>query len=194
MTTPHAHRAGVATAQGLAGQIRMGDQFPLLDHGGVVLSMWPDRASMDTDILTLNQRQDITVRLFSGALIADLSLHDNLTLEAALYDGSLPRHLVPEIDSLFDNAGCPVDWPAWASLFPDTATAEAVMQAKVGRALMADPDVLIIDAAEWDDSLLDVQRFSSSFTRQYPWRTLVWATHDMTRAGNLRAALKELLS
>lgn len=65
------------------------------------------------------------------------------------------------------------------------------MQAKIGRALMADPDVLVMDAAQWDDALLGAQVFSRSFARQYPWRTLVWATHDVTRADNLRDALKE---
>lgn len=174
-----------------ARQVYAGDQTLSVDHGGVLVATWPDGASMASGIEALDQRLDITVRLVSGTLIADLCLQDNLTLEAALCDGSLPRHLIPEIDSLFASAGCPVDWPAWASMFPDTAAADAVMQAKIGRALMADPDVLVIDAAQWDDALLGAQAFSRSFARQYPWRTLVWATHDVNRADSLRDALKE---
>lgn len=181
----------IAALHGPVVQVRLGQQLLSLDHGGVRVAMWPDRASMHSGIQTLDQRLDITVRMVGGTLIADLNLQDNLTLEAALDDGSLPRHLIPEIDSLFVNAGCPVDWPAWGGMFPDTATADAVMQAKVGRALMADPDVLVIDAAQWDDALLDVLRFSRSFTQQYPWRTLVWATHDTDRASTLRDALQE---
>lgn len=145
---------------------------------------------MLSSIQGLGQRLDITIRLVSGALIADLSLQDNLTLEAALFDGSLPRHLIPEIDSLFDKAACPVDRSAWANVFPDTATPNEVMQAKVGRALMADPDVLVIDAKQWDETLLSAQRLSESFALQFPWRTLVWATHEVNRASSLRAALK----
>lgn len=162
-----------------------------LDHGGVLVAVWVDEAFMVSDIQALGHRTDITVRLVSGALIADLTLKENLTLEAALCDGSLPRHLIPEIDSLFDNAACPVDWPAWVSMFPDTATPDAMMHAKVGRALMADPDVLVIDAAQWNDALISFQRFSRSFALQYPWRTLVWATCDLNQASSLRAALKE---
>lgn len=169
----------------------MGSETVCLDHGGVVVAVWADEESMLSDIRELDLRLGITVRLVSGALISDLCLQDNLTLEAALHDGSLPRHLLPEIDILFGNAGCPVNWPVWTSLFPDTAPTDAVMQARVGRALMADPDVLVIDAAQWDDTLLGAERFSQSFIRQYPWRTLVWATNDMNRASRLRAALKE---
>ncbi|MES2281784.1 MAG: hypothetical protein V4542_10270 [Pseudomonadota bacterium] len=190
MTMP-SPASGIAPAPMLSGQVRLGAETFCLDHGGVVVAVWADEECMASGIQALDQRLDITVRLVSGTLIADLSLQDNLTLEAALYDGSLPRHLMPEIDSLFGDAGRPVDWPIWSSVFPDTAPAEALMQAKVGRALMADPDVLIIDAAQWDDALMDAQRFSQSFARQYPWRTLVWATHDMNRAGSLRDALKE---
>jgi hypothetical protein len=169
----------------------MGGQSLRLDRGGVLVAMWSDEASMASDIRTLSQRSDIIVRLVSGALIADLSLQENLTLEAALCDGSLRRHLLPEIDTLFANSGCPVDWPIWTSTFTDTATAIAMMQAKVGRAWMADPDVLIIDAAQWDDTLIDAQRFSRSFTQQNPWRTLVWATQDKHRASALCEVLKE---
>ena len=191
MTGPHLHGANVAAVPGCASQVSLGQQSLSLDHGGVLVAVWPDAESMVSDIETVGQRPDITIRLVGGALIADLNLYDNLTLEAALGDGSLPRHLIPEMDSLLTSAGCPVDWAAWESMFPDTATADAVMQAKVGRALMADPDVLVIDAAEWDDALLSAQRFSHSYTQQYPWRGLVWATHDMNLAIALRGALKE---
>lgn len=146
---------------------------------------------MGSDIQALDARLDITVRFVGGSLIADLCLHDNLILESALDDGSLSRHLLPEIDILFGNAGCPVNWPVWTELFPDTAPRDAVLQVRVGRALMADPDVLIIDAAQWDESLLSSQQFSRSFTMQYPWRTLVWATHDKARASSLQSVLKE---
>lgn len=190
MTMPSTGSA-VAAVPVLSGRVRLGAGMVCLDHGGVLLASWPDEASMASSIQALDQRLDITVRLAGGTLVADLTLQDNLSLEAALYDGSLPRHLIPEIDSLFASAACPIDWPVWSSVFPDTATADAVMQAKVGRAMMADPDVLVIDAAQWDDKVLEAQRFSRSFARQYPWRTLVWATHDPVRAATLRDALKE---
>ena len=68
------------------------------------------------------------------------------------------------------------------------------MQVRVGRALVADADVLLIDAAEWDDDLVSPSQFSCSFAAQYPWRVLAWATCDNTRAEGLRTSLQELLT
>ena len=174
-------------------QVCVGDQSLCIDHGGVRVGVWSDRPSMVRDLMALIQRIDITIRWAGGALIADLSLQDNLMLEAALYDGNLPQNLVPEMDTLFANANCHVDWAIWNNTLADTAPANAVMQAQVGRALMADPDVVVLDAAQWDEALLDAHRFSRCFTQQYPWRTLVWATTDMGRANGLRFVLKEFL-
>lgn len=187
----HSLGIGITAVQGHPAQLCIAEETVWLDSGGVLVAVWADEPSMASDIRALHQRLDISVRLVSGPLIADLCLEDNLTLEAALYDGSLPQDLITEIDILFGSAGCPVAWAAWGSVFPDTAMADAVMQARVGRALMADPDVLIIDAAQWDDTLLDAKRFSQSFAKQYPWRTLVWATHETYRAVALRAGLQE---
>lgn len=166
-------------------QLQLAGQTLYLDCGGVHISIWPDAAALQADVQALIDAVDPVVRYAGGALIADLCLQDNMMLEAALLDGVLPRKLLPEIDALFERAGYPVNWPAWALTFPSTASAIEAMQVRIGRALAADPDILLIDAAQWDDALLAPERFSRSFSIQYPWRTLVWAASSALRANTL---------
>ncbi len=163
-----------------------------LDRGGVAVIAWPDAGTLAAQAESLCGLQMPVVRLAGGALISDLSLQDNLMLEPALNDGVLPSHLLPEIDALFSQAGCPVDWPRWVAALPQDATALDLLQLRVGRALVADPDVLLIDAQQWDDTVLAPALFSRCFASQYPWRLLVWATHDAARQLALDTSLQEL--
>ncbi len=162
-----------------------------LDRGRVAVIDWPDAATLATQLAAVCQHQTPVVRYAAGTLIDDLSLQDNLMLEPSLYDGVLPIQLLPEIEALFEFTDCPVDGSAWAGTWPQAATRQALMQVRVGRALMADPDLLLIDASHWDDDLLHPLHFSQRFVTRYPWRTLVWATHDAVRADALREALHE---
>ena len=128
----------------------------------------------------------------SCALVADLSLYDNLMLEPALEDGSRPTSMLAGLHALFAQAGAPIEWDAMASTMPQDADALAVLQVRVGRAMIADPDVLLVDADQWDDALVAPDEFTRGFLRQYPWRTLVWASADANRAHWLRESLLEL--
>lgn len=172
-------------------RLRLGEGAIMLDSGGVAVMQWPDAASLAAQVVALCDLAEPVVRAAGGALIADLSLQDNLMLEPALRDGLMPTHVLPEIDTLLARAGCPVDWTRWAMTLPQDATALEIAQVRIGRALVADPDLLIIDDAQWDHALLPAAPLSRSFATQYPWRTLVWATHDAARAGSLRALLQE---
>ena len=175
-------------------QLRLGNAIARLDQGGILVAQWPDVQALAARVEALGNLESPVVRLAGGALIGDLSLQDNLMLEPALADGVLPAGLLPEIDALFARTGCPIDWPGWTTALPQQATAVAIMQVRVGRALVADADVLLIDAAEWDDDLVSPSQFSCSFAAQYPWRVLAWATCDNTRAEGLRTSLQELLT
>lgn len=175
-------------------QLRLGNAIAWLDQGGIVLAQWPDAQALAARVEALGRLESPVVRLAGGALIGDLSLQDNLMLEPALADGVLPAGLLPEIDALFARAGCPVDWPGWGVALPHQATPLALMQVCVGRALVADADVLLVDADAWDDALVSPAQFSRSFAAQYPWRVLAWATCDPTRAEGLRTSLQELLT
>lgn len=175
-------------------QLRLGNAIARLDRGGILVAQWSDAQDLAARVEALGNLESPVVRLAGGALIGDLSLQDNLMLEPALAGGVLPAGLLPEIDSLFARAGCPVDWPGWTTALPSQATPLAVMQVRVGRALVADADVLLIDAAEWDDAMVSPAQFSRSFAAQYPWRVLAWATCDKLRAESLRISLQELLT
>lgn len=172
-------------------RLRLGSGTITLDRGGVAVVTWADAASMQSRIAQLCDLAEPVVRLAGGALLADLSLQDNLMLEPALRDGVLPAHLLPEIDTLLADAGCPVDWPRWAATLPQDATPLELLQVRIGRALVADPDLLIVDCAQWDDALLPAAQLARSFASHYPWRMLVWATLDAAHADNLRASLQE---
>ncbi len=172
-------------------RLRLGSGTITLDRGGVAVVTWADAASMHSRIAQLCDMAEPVVRLAGGALMADLSLQDNLMLEPALRDGVLPAHLLPEIDALLADAGCPVDWTRWAATLPQDATPLELLQVRIGRALVADPDLLIVDCAHWDDALLPVAQLARSFACHYPWRMLVWATPDAARADSLRASLQE---
>lgn len=189
--TPGPGPAGRAAA---GRRLRLGDTAVLLDQGGVLVACWPDAGDMAARVEALGALASPVVRLAGGALIGDLSLQDNLMLEPALDNGDLPAGLLPEIDALFTRAGCAIDWPGWATAMPGEATALALMQVRIGRALVADADVLLIDADGWDDALLAPLAISRSFSAQYPWRVLAWATHHAERAEVLRASLQEFLT
>lgn len=157
-------------------RLRLADTLLTLDEGGAHDIAWPDAASMAAQLAQRVMRREPVVRLAGGALIADLSLHDNLMLEPALRGAATPADLTAGLDALFDSAGCPARRASWRAVFPGQATELERLQARVGRAMMADPDVLVIDASGWDEPLLPRARFDRSFATQYPWRTLVWAT------------------
>jgi len=191
---PTARRPDPLRQAAPAHQLRLGDAVARLDRGGILIAQWPDAEALAARVEALGNLQSPVVRLAGGALIGDLSLQDNLMLEPALADGVLPAGLLPEIDALFERTGCPIDWPGWATALPQQATPLAHLQVRVGRALVADADVLLLDASEWDDTLVSPAHFSRSFAAQYPWRVLAWATCDRTRAEGLRASLQELLT
>ncbi len=170
-------------------RIALGGSSVMLDRGHVAVIEWPDAAALASQLTALCQLDSPVVRYAAGTLIDDLSLQENLMLESALHDGLLPMQLLPEIESLFELTDWPIIWSAWAGTWPQGATLQALMQVRVGRALMADPDLLLMDATHWDDELLHPLYFSQRFVTQYPWRTLVWATHDKARADALREAL-----
>ena len=174
-------------------RLQLGGVSVTLDRGHVAVIDWPDAARQAAQLSALCQSATPVVRYASGKLIEDLSLQDNLMLEPSLLDGRLPLLMLPEIESLFAYTDCPPDWSAWADTWPGSATRQALMQVCVGRALVADPDLLVMDAAHWDDGLLQPFDFSQRFINQYPWRTLVWATHDASRADELREMLQDYL-
>lgn len=186
-SAPHAVAAG-ATGR----RLQVSGQQVSLDAGHVYIVSWPDAAAMAANISVLCNLASPTIRLAGGALVGDLSLHDNLMAEPLLQQDFAPTYLLPEIESLFGLADCHVSSAAWADTCPDQADVRTVMQVQVGRALVADPDVLLVDAARWDDFVLSPKRFSQSFVTQFPWRTLIWATHDPSRADRLRVLLQEL--
>ncbi len=171
--------------------MRLAGQTITLDCGGVFVLTWPDTASLMQQVQTLCALETPVVRYAGGALIADLSLHDNLMLEAALSNGRLPLYLLPELDALFRNAGCAPERTLWAYTLGGQASAAELMQIRVGRALMPDPDLLLVDAAQWNDDLLAPLRFSQSFVAAYPWRTMVWACDQASRAEVLQTSLRE---
>lgn len=176
------------------GQLRLGNQLIELDRGGICLAHWPDAAALNTALAGLVSLALPVVRYAGGPLIHDLSLMDNLMLESALRDGLPPAHLLPEMEALFAAAGCRVERNLWALSLPEQASPLDLLQIRTGRALMADPDVLVVDAVEWDDALTAPEKFSQAFTRQYPWRTLVWASCSTERRDSLSQQLKALLS
>ena len=188
-SAPHAALAGAPGRR-----LQVGGQAVTLDAGRVYVVTWPNAAAMAADIGVLCELASPTIRCAGGVLISDISLQDNLMAEPSLQESALPTHLVPEIESLFGLAGSPVASAAWRYTFPDQADPLAVMQLQVGRGLVADPDLFLVDATHWDDFVLPPARFSQSFVTQFPWRTLVWATHDSPRADRLRVLLEELLA
>lgn len=152
---------------------------------------WPDTGALQTELLARVRQDAPVLRWAGGALIADLSLWDNLMLEPALVDpaagadahpapaGVLRAELLGDLQAealaLWAAAGCPADSGTWPHTLPGEADARALLQVRVGRAWMADPDVLVIDADHWDDAVLPRERFSRSFAARHPWRVLVWA-------------------
>jgi hypothetical protein len=173
-------------------QIQLGSQNIVLDGGGVLVATCPDAALLANELEAADPVGSLVIRYVGGALIGDLSLKDNLMLEASLLGGSLPEHMLPEIDTLFEHAGYPVDWPRLDLLFPESADGLSALQVRIGRALLADPDLLLVNAAEWDEELISCSHFSHSFKAQYPWRSLVWAAPDEAYAERLRESLRDL--
>lgn len=190
LTTDPSRQARAASS---GRRIHLGGCSLTLDRGHVAVIDWPDAAALALQLAGLGHLKSPVVRYAAGTLIGDLSLQDNMMLEPSLHDGLWPMQLLPEIEALFASTDLPIDWSAWAGTWPQAATRQALMQVRVGRALMADPDLLVIDATHWDDDLLDPTYFSHRFVTQHPWRTLVWATHDSARADALREILQDYL-
>lgn len=155
--------------------VRLAGSLIELDVGGVHQVEWPDAQALKQQLLELAARDAPVVRYAGGALIADLSLQANLTLECALRPALRPAGLIGDLERLFAGAGCPLQRGPWHAVFPQQAGGPDLLQVRVGRALMADPDVLIVDADAWDDALLTRERFSQAFVARHPWRALVWA-------------------
>ena len=187
--TKSAPRASLSVATGR--RLQVAEQLVSLDAGRVYVVSWQDAAAMTANMAILCNLASPTIRYAGGALIGDLSLQDNLMAEPSLQNGMAVIHLIPEIQTLFSLANCPVASADWPDTFPEKANACAVMQVQVGRAMVADPDLLVMDATRWDDFVLSPLRFSQSFVTQFPWRTLIWATHDTGRADKLRVLLEE---
>jgi hypothetical protein len=152
---------------------------------------WPDAGSLQAELRARVRQAAPVLRWAGGALIADLSLFDNLMLEPALADPAARADapaaqagvlradqlgdLQAELRALWAAAGCPADSRTWPHTLPGQADARALLQVRVGRAWMADPDVLVLDADHWDDAVLPREHFSRSFAARHPWRVLVWA-------------------
>ena len=187
--TKSAPRASLSVATGR--RLQVAEQLVSLDAGRVYVVSWQDAAAMTANMAILCNLASPTIRYAGGALIGDLSLQDNLMAEPSLQKGMAVIHPIPEIQTLFSLANCPVASADWPDTFPEKANACAVMQVQVGRAMVADPDLLVMDATRWDDFVLSPLRFSQSFVTQFPWRTLIWATHDTGRADKLRVLLEE---
>ena len=94
-------------------RLRLADTLITLDEGGVHDIVWPDAAALLAQLAQLARRREPVVRFAGGALIADLSLHDNLMLEPALRGAATPTDLTAGLDALFDGAGCPAQRSAW---------------------------------------------------------------------------------
>jgi hypothetical protein len=167
-----------------------GQRLPL-DCGGVHVVQWPDAASLQVEARAACLLAEPRVRYAAGAPIQDLSLMDNLFIEAALERGVTPAWLWPELQRLFALASCPID-ATWSTAMPAGMEPRTLIQLRVGRALAGDPDALLVDAAAWPDDVLSPARFSRAFMMQYPWRALVWATHDASRTHELRESMQEL--
>jgi hypothetical protein len=133
---------------------------------------------------------ECTSSLVGDALVADLSLADNIHFQAACCGAPQPVWLESELLALFSEAGASAN-PAWLSLFPGRAPPLACLQARVGRALASDPDWLLVDADAWTDDTLAPEHFTRAFLHRYPWRGLVWLSADTARADSLSTRLSE---
>ena len=153
-----------------------------IDRGGVHFVGWPDADALAAEVAALARQDDPVVRWAGGALIADLCLLDNLVLEPTLRQTTRPADLLPGVEALFAGAGCPLRRSAWQRILPERASELELLQVRVGRALMADPDVLVMSADTWVETLLAQDRFSQSFCIQFPWRALVWASAQPHRS------------
>lgn len=127
--------------------------------------------------------------LVGDALVADLSLTENMHLQATCTGAATAAWLETELHALFDAAGAPID-PGWLDLLPGNAPPLACLQARVGRALAADPDWLLVDADAWGDALLAPERFMRAFAGRYPWRGVAWLSADDGRTQALMARLE----
>ena len=149
---------------------------------------WPDGATMARDIGSACADDRVVVRWVGGALLSDLSLQENLYLESALSTRSAPDWLWRDLGDLFAAAGAPIA-DDWAAVRPGQAAPLARWQARVGRALAADPDALLIDADAWPDDVVSPEGFSRAFLHCYPWRALAWCSADPKRVRGLRERL-----
>lgn len=130
----------------------------------------------------------LVCRWVGGALLADLSLGENVLLASSFARGASPTWLGPELAALFEAAGCPLA-DDWAALPASSATPAALLQARVGRALAADPDWLLVDAQAWPDDVLNPERFTRAFRERYPWRGLAWLCDEPEGGCALQARL-----
>lgn len=166
-----------------------GRQLPL-DRGGFHILAWPDEESLRREVLAACALASPVVRFAGGALLDDLTLRDNVYLEPALDGGELPDWLEGDLHALFEAAGAPLE-AGWGGIWPPDASPLDAVQVRVGRALAADPDILLVDAGEWDDAVLGADRFTGAFLARYPWRALGWVCHDTGRAHWLGETLQE---
>jgi hypothetical protein len=162
-----------------------------LDRGGFHILSWTDETALRRETALACSQPSPVVRYAGGALIDDLTLRDNMYLEPALDGGQLPDWLDTEVHALFEAAGAPLE-AQWGGIWPPDASALSLVQVRIGRALAADPDVLLVDAAEWDDEVLPADRFTEAFLSRNPWRVLAWVSHDTGRAHWLGESLQEL--
>ena len=168
--------------------LRLGGMRVELDVGGVHQIAWPDIAALRHQMAHLARGALPVVRFAGGALIVDLSLHDNLMLEPMVHPALVPGGAaqpagraarggrLASLERLFAEAGCPLQHASWRSRWAPAASPRELLQVRVGRAWMADLDVLVVDAEAWNDAVLPRQRFSRSFVALHPWRVLVWAS------------------
>ena len=113
-----------------------------------------------------------TFRSIGGPVIEGLSLHDNLLIEQTLGEAGSRPALVDEFQSWMSLAGCPVDLDAWRHRSAAEATPLEVMQVRVGRAWLGDPQALYVEPSAWDDSVWPFDRLEQAFRQRHPWRTL----------------------
>ncbi|MFY7857392.1 MAG: hypothetical protein ACOVQT_14730 [Rubrivivax sp.] len=111
-------------------------------------------------------------RSIGGPLIDGLSLYDNLLIEQTLGEAGLRPALLDEFQAWMSQAGCPVDLDTWRHRSVAEATPLEVMQARVGRAWLGDPQALSVEPSAWDDAVWPFDRLDQAFRQRHPWRTL----------------------
>ena len=130
---------------------------------------WNISLLLDEPFLTVLQPPQRTI---GGPLIGGLSLHDNLLIEQTLGEAGPRPALVDEFLAWMELAGCPVDLSAWRFRAATEATPLEVLQVRIGRAWLGDPQSMCVEPSDWDDAVWPFDAVEQAFRQRHPWRTL----------------------